>query len=173
MNDIAHIGIILIFMVVAGAWRWFDGTNGIFFGVKMPTGVRNAITVLIALGAAFYAIGFAYWTMWAAGVAALSIVMGYTKWKSPTWQAVRFGVPGLLVVLPFVGVCAYLAYKINHDTASFYLFYRTAYWIAVDNPLLFAYPFACAAAGVSYSILKEDRARLVLGAVVIGGQSWL
>lgn len=89
---------LIVSAILAGStWRFIDGLSRDTTGI--PTGIRNAVTIALCLGAAWGA-GLGWWSLWIGGWAAASIVIGATRWNDPTWQAIRFGGLASLAVLP-------------------------------------------------------------------------
>jgi hypothetical protein len=167
MNYLQIAGMVAV-VVAAGAWRWFDGSSGHLFGVHIRTTYRNIVTGGLAASAAVLGIGPYWWAAWAAAIATLSIAVGRTKWEDPLYQFFRFALPAALIVAPYIIIIYWLAWKLN-GSWSIALVLHTAWFTATDWWLGVLYPFLCGAAGASYSFIKEDKARVVLGATVIGG----
>jgi hypothetical protein len=135
----------ILLVAAASAWRWFDGTSGHLFGRHVRTTYRNLVTGALAGSAAVLGIDQFWWALWTATIAALSVISGYTKWESFVWQAIRFGGPACVAIAPL------------------------RYLGLTDDLSAAAYILASMIGGVSYTLLREDRARLVLGATVVGG----
>lgn len=142
--------IALLFLPAGAAIRFIDGLSAETSGIA--TGFRNLITVAACITAAWCG-GMEWWCLWAGGWAAASLIVGETKWQSPTWQAIRFGgmaaiamLPIGLAGLPYVAACIAggLAYPALAALES-----RLPRWWLFDG--------------------SEAYARLALGAAVIGG----
>lgn len=145
------------FMLLGAVWRFVDGLSGETSGI--PTSVRNVVTIGLCLGSAWWSLGSEWAAMWTGGCAALSIIIGCTKWEDWTWQAIRFGGMAAIAVVPL----------------------GLGWWCLV-------YIAPCALAGMSYPALgRVDRylprwwlfdgweayARLLLGAAIVGGLAGL
>lgn len=89
---------VALFLLAGAIWRFLDGMSRETTGIV--TGLRNAGTIILALGAGWYS-GAGWWFLWAGGWAAASIILGCTKWTDWTWQALRFGGVGAIAALPF------------------------------------------------------------------------
>lgn len=87
----------ILFIVAGAIWRFIDGQSRDSTGIA--TGLRNAVTILLAVTAAL-AGGLHWWSLWAGGWAAASIIIGETRWERATWQAIRFGGLAAVAVLP-------------------------------------------------------------------------
>lgn len=90
--------IFLTFAIAGAVWRFIDGLSADTSGIR--TGLRNVVTVALASAAA-WAGDMGWLSLWAGPVAALSLIIGETRWQSSTWQAIRFGGMAALAVLPF------------------------------------------------------------------------
>lgn len=88
---------VALFLLVGALWRFLDGMSRETTG--LATGMRNAGTIILALGAGWYS-GVGWWFLWASGWAAASIIIGCTNWNNWTWQAIRFGGVAAIAVLP-------------------------------------------------------------------------
>lgn len=92
-----NVLVILLFCLAGAAWRFIDGLSRETSGIR--TGWRNAGTVALAVAAAWVG-GLGWWAPWAGGWMAAALIVGETKWESWTWQAIRFGGPAAVAVLP-------------------------------------------------------------------------
>ena len=138
--------------VLAGAvWKFWDG-----HGRPLGNGVRSAVLVPLCIAAAGWA-GLTWLAPYVGAVAALSLIVGHTEWKSWSWQPHRAAAMAALAVFPFgldgatyiatcaIGSLAYPAFsRIDTRLPRFWLF---------DG-------------GESY-------ARLIFGAAVVGGLAFL
>ncbi len=75
--------------------------------MDIATGFRNVGTITQVMGAAWIG-GMGWWSLWAGAIAAGSLIIGCTNWSNPTWQAIRFGGPAALAVLP-IGIAGWPA----------------------------------------------------------------
>ena len=159
-----HVLIILTFVALGGAVRWFDGTSGHIFGVHIPGALRSSLMGVVALGAAAYSI-MDWWALWPASVATACLWMGYTEWQR-WWMAARFGLPAMIAVAPWIfGVPGEISWGIV------------------------GYMVAGFAAGLAYPVLMRlgDRVdlavgpadgpewwcRWIAGGLLFGGLSWI
>jgi hypothetical protein len=148
----------LIGFVVIGALHSFaDGMSRDTTG--LPTGVRNGATLVIALTAGWYAGLAPMVVVWSGCAAALSIIIGETKWESWTWQAIRFGGMGAVTVLP-LGLDAW-PYVLACTMAG--VSYTGLEWAYLHGWLPSWWQFR---GGEAY-------ARLVRGGAVLGGLAFL
>ncbi|MBC7907036.1 MAG: hypothetical protein H7Y60_09865 [Rhodospirillaceae bacterium] len=143
--------LLILLLTLAGAvWRFIDGMSVETTGIA--TGLRNLVTIALAVTAAWIG-GMGWWSPWAGGIAAASLMIGCTNWSNPTWQAIRFGGPAALAVLPLgmAGLPAIIAATMGGLSYPALMRLNLAlprFWL-VDG--------------------WEAYARLVLGAGVIGG----
>lgn len=158
-----HVLIILTFVALGGAVRWFDGTSGHIFGVHIPGALRSSLMGVIALGAAWYSIGNIT-ALWAAAVATACLWAGYTEWRR-WWMIARFGLPAAVAVAMPAGLGG------------------------VSSIDAFIYIGAGCAAGLSYPVLMrlgdhvdlavgpadgpEWWCRWIAGGLLLGGLAWI
>jgi len=104
--------------IAAGFWRVVDGRGKEWF--PFPTGVRNAVTLLLALVVSYLALGLTPTAGVFALIATISIVVGMTNWSSYAHMLVRYSLPAAIAFgvgtiigqadltngLLYIGLCA-------------------------------------------------------------------
>jgi hypothetical protein len=112
--------------------------------------------------------------LWVSAIAALNLAAGYTRWECWWWQALRFGLPSLVLVLPYLvlsdHILSYCLYLFATAlTGSIYPHRQKLFELLHLPERSFQIPF-------TKLFITLDSARLaefILGAAVIGGTAWL
>lgn len=73
--------------LIAAGWRYLDGR-----GIPQLTAARNVIGIALALICAFVGLGMTWQAGIAGGLAALTLIAGFTDWPS-LWSLARYGGP--------------------------------------------------------------------------------
>lgn len=140
----------LILTVLAAAWRYADGRGKPW----RETALRNAAGIVIALGCGWVGVG-GWFGLACGGLAALTLIAGYTKWES--WLSlVRYGGPTLVV--------ATVAYFGGASAAGAAVYAVGGFFVGTIYVIQHRYiPW-------KYSTVLSE---ISAGAIIIGGVSWI
>jgi hypothetical protein len=146
----------LILTIIAAAWRYADGR-----GIPTKTALRNVAGIVVALMCGWVGVG-GWLGLACGGLAALTLIAGYTKWESWEVSLPRYGGPTMLIAIVASFGGADLVPSVAYGLSGFMVAIVS---VTTHNLLPGQWDFA-----------RDNATKIsevVAGATIIGGIAWL